>query len=558
MTIAGNNKFEDYFGNVKITGNLDIYGNYNVYGTTYTKLSEFVFANDNIIELNSNTTGAGYSGSSGIEFNRGTLPNATMIFDDDANKFYYGYAAKESIVTGTEDGYFTLGNDRSFKLNIDSCGSVTLSLIDGSSTEICTYINEILNQTNGYSSTYEYAIPVGDKIRLRSQIRGVTGRIQIEAVADDCYTTLGFSVGTTTNGVAAVLSEFGGAGSGGNSTTESYYEIDNDAANYVRLYNNAGNLEIKDKTGASYINITGNNGYFNKTSYSNNMGAFTAISSISTTGIVATPYMLLSGPNNLNGAESGLLYLNSTELLFGTDNSIDIGQAALYRPKNIYMSGILYNSGGINMYSAVDTDTVLNIYNDGNVKGYLSWIHGAGSNLRLFNEIKDNYLSLKDDGTVHIESTNNKAIELTSASGTIDCGSSTISTNGTVSGGTVSTGTADVTGGAISGTSFTAKSNPINVSTALTTDHNTLYVTTGAVNDVVLTLPLSSTVTAKEYKIFMVADGGKNVVIRTTAPDTFDDGVSTTITLDTVRDRITLESTGTWWSINYSNPVDMS
>jgi len=82
-------------GEVRITGNL------NVEGETFTVSAENLNVEDNSIVLNFGETGAGVSlRYAGIEIDRGSLPNASIIFDENDDVFNF---AKGSADTGTLD-----------------------------------------------------------------------------------------------------------------------------------------------------------------------------------------------------------------------------------------------------------------------------------------------------------------------------------------------------------------------------------------------------------------------------------------------------------------------
>jgi hypothetical protein len=70
------------------TGTTIVTGDLNVLGTTTTVDSTIVEIKDNILILNSGETGAGVTlGISGIEIDRGSLPNAQILWDENFGKF---------------------------------------------------------------------------------------------------------------------------------------------------------------------------------------------------------------------------------------------------------------------------------------------------------------------------------------------------------------------------------------------------------------------------------------------------------------------------------------
>ncbi len=83
-----------FAGNVAVTGNL------TVSGTTTTVNSETVTVNDNIIVLNNNESGTP-SQNGGIEIERGTSTNASLIWKESQDKWYAGLAGAEVEILTT-------------------------------------------------------------------------------------------------------------------------------------------------------------------------------------------------------------------------------------------------------------------------------------------------------------------------------------------------------------------------------------------------------------------------------------------------------------------------
>lgn len=69
-------------GTLSVTNDLTVGGNLTVSGTTTTINTETINLADNIIELNSNLTTETPSQNAGIEINRGTLSNVSLIWDE--------------------------------------------------------------------------------------------------------------------------------------------------------------------------------------------------------------------------------------------------------------------------------------------------------------------------------------------------------------------------------------------------------------------------------------------------------------------------------------------
>jgi hypothetical protein len=85
------------------SGNLTIGGNLTVSGTTTTVNTETINLADNIILINSNEAGAP-SQNGGIEVERGTSTNVTLVWDETADKWTVG---SQTFVAGTFEGNLT-------------------------------------------------------------------------------------------------------------------------------------------------------------------------------------------------------------------------------------------------------------------------------------------------------------------------------------------------------------------------------------------------------------------------------------------------------------------
>lgn len=99
------------FADITATGNASISGNLTVSGTTTTVNTETINLADNIILLNSNEAGTP-SQNSGIEVERGTEANKTLVWDEAADKWTVGSetfvaATVEANLTGNSTGTHT-------------------------------------------------------------------------------------------------------------------------------------------------------------------------------------------------------------------------------------------------------------------------------------------------------------------------------------------------------------------------------------------------------------------------------------------------------------------
>ena len=89
--------------NVSIAGNATITGNLTVSGTTTTVNSNTVNIGDNVIVLNSDETGTP-SENGGIEIERGTETNKTLVWNETTDKWTIG---SETFVAGTVEADLT-------------------------------------------------------------------------------------------------------------------------------------------------------------------------------------------------------------------------------------------------------------------------------------------------------------------------------------------------------------------------------------------------------------------------------------------------------------------
>ena len=101
------------FNDIQADGNLIITGNLTVNGTTTTVNSNTVNIGDNIIVLNSDETGTP-SQDAGIEIERGTSSNVTLIWDESATRWSFGSNDVEAQgfignLTGTASDSSSLG-----------------------------------------------------------------------------------------------------------------------------------------------------------------------------------------------------------------------------------------------------------------------------------------------------------------------------------------------------------------------------------------------------------------------------------------------------------------
>lgn len=126
-----------------ITGNLSITGNLTVDGITTTLNTETVLIEDNLIEINSNQSGAPLSTLiSGLEINRGTEVNYQLIFSENSDTFRVGEIGNTQPVATREDTPTVEG----------------ITVWDDINKQLKTSSDLIFNQTTGLSTTKDIKI----------------------------------------------------------------------------------------------------------------------------------------------------------------------------------------------------------------------------------------------------------------------------------------------------------------------------------------------------------------------------------------------------------------
>ena len=95
LSITGNQV--DLATNIEIAGTLTVQGDLTVNGTTTTLNTETLAVEDNIVVLNSNVTGTP-SANAGIEVERGTSTNASLIWNETLDKWQAGLLGSEATV----------------------------------------------------------------------------------------------------------------------------------------------------------------------------------------------------------------------------------------------------------------------------------------------------------------------------------------------------------------------------------------------------------------------------------------------------------------------------
>jgi len=114
--------------------------------------------------------------------------------------------ANHATVIGTQQGPFeiTTGVNDKFKIDVDDAGVQTVTIAQGTyeAVRLCAKINAAVGAVVASDDAF-------GRIKLKSTTTGVGSEIDIQAVANDCYTTLGFTVAST-DGLAAAGQELDG------------------------------------------------------------------------------------------------------------------------------------------------------------------------------------------------------------------------------------------------------------------------------------------------------------------------------------------------------------
>ena len=145
------------FNDVVVSGNL------TVSGTTTTVNTETINLADNQILLNSNYTGSTPTENGGIEIERGTLANKTLVWDETVDKWTVG---SETFVAGTFEGTFTgnastastLQTARTIALGGDVTGSASFN--GGSNVTITATVaddshNHVISNVDGLQTALD-------------------------------------------------------------------------------------------------------------------------------------------------------------------------------------------------------------------------------------------------------------------------------------------------------------------------------------------------------------------------------------------------------------------
>lgn len=114
---------------VTLAGDLVVEGNFTVSGAVQTKISETVLIEDNIITLNSNEAGTPTE-DSGIEVERGTATNVSLIWDESADRWTFtndGSTFYNIPVPSEYDNFSFSVSDGSVTQEVSNAGTLTFA-----------------------------------------------------------------------------------------------------------------------------------------------------------------------------------------------------------------------------------------------------------------------------------------------------------------------------------------------------------------------------------------------------------------------------------------------
>ena len=150
----------DVAGNAQIDGNLVVDGDLTVSGTQTIVNTETINLADNQIVLNSNFTGATPTEDGGIEIERGTQPNKTLVWDESDDKwtvgsetFNAGTLVSDNLTVDTDTLYVDSTNNRvgigttspSTLLHLSSSDpQITITDTDGTGSQVIKAVTDDL------------------------------------------------------------------------------------------------------------------------------------------------------------------------------------------------------------------------------------------------------------------------------------------------------------------------------------------------------------------------------------------------------------------------------
>lgn len=139
----------DFATNIEIAGDLTVQGSLTVEGDVTTLNTETLLVEDNIVTLNSNVTGTP-SVNAGIEVERGTSDNASLIWNETSDKWAAGIAGSE-IAIARKYVTTTTGTTHTITHNLNTSDVTVNCWLSGSQVEadvVVTDANTVTVTTN--------------------------------------------------------------------------------------------------------------------------------------------------------------------------------------------------------------------------------------------------------------------------------------------------------------------------------------------------------------------------------------------------------------------------
>lgn len=180
---------------VTIGNDLTVTGNLTVNGTTTTLNTETLAVEDNIVLLNKNVTGTP-TVNAGIEVERGTYTNASIYWNETANKWYIstpddsnGAAVEAEIATGGSLNIFSTVSDGSTTATADS-STDTLTFAAGTGLSVAVNAS---TDTVTYSLNASADAAVGSVVLPDAKLGSATATASGTSVDIDSFATASYS-----------------------------------------------------------------------------------------------------------------------------------------------------------------------------------------------------------------------------------------------------------------------------------------------------------------------------------------------------------------------------
>ena len=154
---------------LQTTGNVIVGGDLTVSGTTTTINTETLLLADNVITVNSNEAGTP-SQDGGIEVERGTSTNKTLLWDETNDRWTVG---SETFVAGTFTG--GLSGNATTATTLASARNIGGVSFDGSASINLPGVNAAGNQSTSGNAATATTLATGRTITLTGDVTGVSG-----------------------------------------------------------------------------------------------------------------------------------------------------------------------------------------------------------------------------------------------------------------------------------------------------------------------------------------------------------------------------------------------